>query len=117
MATPWMDVSSFVGKLAPGRRRRPAAPGVRILAQAQMQTEVSSQIGATPYERSSSRIPYRNGYRARTWDTRIGTIELRIPKVTAGTYFPSLLEPRRRAERALAPVIQGGSGARPGWRT
>src|SRR5437762_926228 len=68
-------------------------------------TEVSSQIGAAPYERSSGRTAYRNGYRTRTWDTRVGTIELKIPKVTAGTYFPSLLEPRRRAEKALHAVV------------
>jgi putative transposase len=70
-----------------------------------MDTEVSSQIGALPYERSSERSAYRNGYRTRTWDTRVGTIELKIPKVTRGTYFPSLLEPRRRAERALHAVV------------
>jgi transposase-like protein len=70
-----------------------------------METEVSSQIGAAPYERSSSRAAYRNGYRTRTWDTRVGTIELKIPKVTAGAYFPSLLEPRRRAEKALHAVV------------
>ena len=64
-----------------------------------------SQIGAGPYERSSTRSAYRNGYRTRTWDTRVGTIELKVPKVTAGTYFPSLLEPRRRAEKALHAVI------------
>jgi putative transposase len=79
--------------------------GVRVLAQALMETEVSSQIGAAPYERSSSRTAYRNGYRTRTWDTRVGTIELKIPKVSAGTYFPSLLEPRRRAEKALQAVV------------
>jgi Transposase, Mutator family len=70
-----------------------------------METEVSGQIGAAPYERSSERTAYRNGYRTRTWDTRVGTIELKIPKVTAGTYFPSLLEPRRRAEKALQAVV------------
>jgi putative transposase len=79
--------------------------GVRVLAQAVMDTEVSSQIGAGPYERSGARTAYRNGYRTRTWDTRVGTIELKIPKVSAGSYFPSLLEPRRRAEKALHAVI------------
>lgn len=96
MATPRMDVTSFVGKLL---------EGVRVLAQALMETEVSSQNGAAPYERSSARNAYRNGYRTRTWDTRVGTIELKIPKVTAGSYFPSLLEPRRRAEKALHAVV------------
>jgi putative transposase len=76
-----------------------------VLAQAVMETEVSSQIGAGPYERNAERLAYRNGYRTRRWDTRVGTIELKIPKVTAGAYFPSLLEPRRRAEKALHAVV------------
>jgi len=51
-------------------------------------------------------VTYRNGYRHRTWDTRVGTIDLRIPKLRQGSYFPSLLEPRRRAEKALVAVVQ-----------
>src|ERR671919_1669998 len=105
MATPSMDITSFVGKLLEQDYVDALREGVRVLAQAVMETEVSSQIGAAPYERSSERVAYRNGYRTRRWDTRVGTIELRIPKVTAGTYFPSLLEPRRRAEKALHAVI------------
>jgi putative transposase len=105
MATPRMDITSFVGKLLEEDDVDLLREGVRVLAQALMETEVSSQIGAAPYERSSGRTAYRNGYRTRTWDTRVGTIELKIPKVTAGTYFPSLLEPRRRAEKALHAVV------------
>src|SRR5712692_8744597 len=105
MATARMDVTAFVGKLLEEDDVDLLREGVRVLAQVIMETEVSSQIGAGPYERSSSRVAYRNGYRTRTWDTRVGTIELKIPKVTAGTYFPSLLEPRRRAEKALHAVI------------
>jgi transposase-like protein len=71
-----------------------------------MEAEVSTQIGAELYERSEDRTAQRNGYRTRTWDTRVGTVELRVPKIAPGSYFPSLLEPRRRAERALAAVIQ-----------
>jgi len=67
---------------------------------------VAGLIGADRYERTSDRQTYRNGYRLRTWDTRVGTIELAIPKLRAGSYFPSLLEPRRRAERALLAVVQ-----------
>jgi transposase-like protein len=100
-----MDVTAFVGKLLEEDDVDLLREGVRVLAQALMETEVSSQIGAAPYERSSSRTAYRNGFRTRTWDTRVGTIELKIPKVTAGSYFPSLLEPRRRAEKALRAVI------------
>jgi putative transposase len=105
MATPRMDITSFVGKLLEQDDVDALREGVRVLAQAMMETEVSGQIGAGPYERSSERTAYRNGYRTRTWDTRVGTIELKIPKVTAGSYFPSLLEPRRRAEKALQAVI------------
>ena len=105
MATPRMDITSFVGKLLEENDVDLLREGVRVLAQAVMDTEVSSQIGAAPYERSSERSAYRNGYRTRTWDTRVGTIELKIPKVTAGAYFPSLLEPRRRAEKALHAVV------------
>ena len=63
-------------------------------------------IGAERHERSGDRTAYRNGSRTRTWDTRVGTIELAIPKVRPGTYFPSLLQPRRRAEHALLAVVQ-----------
>ena len=105
MATPRMDITSFVGKLLEQDDVDALREGVRVLAQAVMETEVSTQIGAPPYERNSERSAYRNGYRTRAWDTRVGTIELKIPKVTAGAYFPSLLEPRRRAEKALHAVV------------
>ena len=105
MATTSMDITSFVGKLLEQDDVDALHEGVRVLAQAVMETEVSSQIGAAPYERNSERVAYRNGYRTRRWDTRVGTIELKIPKVTAGAYFPSLLEPRRRAEQALQAVV------------
>src|SRR5712691_5410379 len=105
MATPRMDITSFVGKLLEQDDVDALREGVRVLAQVVMETEVSSQIGAAPYERSTERVAYRNGYRTRTWDTRVGTIELKIPKVSAGAYFPSLLEPRRRAEKALHAVV------------
>jgi transposase-like protein len=100
-----MDVTSFVGKLLEQDDVDALREGVRVLAQLVMEAEVSGQIGAGPYERSPERTAYRNGYRTRRWDTRVGTIELKIPKVTAGVYFPSLLEPRRRAEKALHAVV------------
>lgn len=80
--------------------------GVRLLAEALMELEVSERAGAGRYERSPDRKTYRNGYRERAWDTRVGRIPLRIPKLRQGSYFPSLLEPRRRAERALVSVVQ-----------
>ncbi len=81
--------------------------GVRVLAEAIMETEVSELTGAAKGERAPDRrLTNRNGYRERRWDTRVGTIGLSIPKVRDGSYFPSLLEPRRRAERALLSVVQ-----------
>jgi hypothetical protein len=79
--------------------------GVRVLAQALMEVEVSGQIGVTHGQRTPDRVAWRNGYRPREWDTRVGTVELAVPKLRQGSYFPSLLEPRRRAERALAAVV------------
>src|SRR2546430_17083070 len=80
--------------------------GVRLLAQELMDAEVTQLVGAGLHERSENRLTYRNGYREREWDTRVGTIELDIPKLRAGTDFPSLLEPRRRHERALPSAVQ-----------
>jgi transposase-like protein len=80
--------------------------GIGRLIQLLMEAEVSEQIGAEKYERSESRQEYRNGYRDRIWETRVGEIQLQIPKLRRGTYYPSFLEPRRRAERALLAVIQ-----------
>lgn len=80
--------------------------GVRVLSQALMELEVEEHVGAGRHERAEGRTGHRNGYRKRTWDTRAGSVELEVPRVRDGSYFPSLLEPRRRAERALAAVVQ-----------
>lgn len=80
--------------------------GVRALAQALMEVEVSQHVGADRYERTVERTGERNGHRQRRWDTRVGSIHLQVPRVRDGSYFPSLLEPRRRAERALVAVVQ-----------
>jgi len=71
-----------------------------------MELEVKEKAGAGLHERSQDRVTYRNGYRERPWDTRVGTVSLDIPRLREGSYFPSLLEPRRRAEQALLSVIQ-----------
>ena len=78
---------------------------VRWLLQELMEAEVGAQIGAERYERSPERTAQRNGYRPRPWDTRLGTLELAIPKLRTGSYFPGWLEPRRRAEQALVAVV------------
>ncbi len=80
--------------------------GLRVLSQALMEMEVEEHVGAARHERSPGRVGQRNGYRERNWDTRVGTVELKVPRVRDSSYFPSLLEPRRRAERALAAVVQ-----------
>jgi transposase-like protein len=80
--------------------------GVRVLAQALMEAEVAQHVGAGRYERSVDRHGERNGHRERRWDTRVGSIQLQVPRVRDGSYCPGLLEPRRRAERALVAVVQ-----------
>ena len=71
-----------------------------------MELDVGSKTGAAWGEKSAERLAQRNGYRDRVWETRAGTIELRIPKLRKGSYFPGFLEPRRLAEKALTAVIQ-----------
>lgn len=79
---------------------------VREVAEKLMGAEVDARCGADYGERSDDRVNVRNGYRSRDWDTRVGSIDLAIPKLRKGSYFPNwLLEPRRRAERALAAVV------------
>ena len=71
-----------------------------------MEADVTQRINAEPHERSDERETYRNGYRDRQYNTRLGTLDLRIPKLREGTYFPSFLEARRLSEKALNAVIQ-----------
>jgi putative transposase len=81
----------------------------QMLAQAAeqlMELEVAARTGAPYNQKCLERLNSRNGYRERLWDTRAGSIPLRIPKLRQGSYFPSFLEPRRRAEKALVAVIQ-----------
>src|SRR4029450_3385938 len=78
---------------------------VRRRARARMEGEVGEQICAEHSPRTPERVTHRNGYRARDWDTRVGTVELQVPRVREGSYLPSFLEPRRRAEKALAAVV------------
>jgi transposase-like protein len=71
-----------------------------------METDVEGLIGAGRYERSAERLNYRNGFRERALDTRLGTLQLRVPKLRQGSYFPPFLEPRKVSEKALVAVIQ-----------
>jgi putative transposase len=78
---------------------------VKMAAELLMDAEVDVLCGAGYAERSEARVNSRNGHRKRRWDTRAGTVELEIPKLRRGSYFPGLLEPRRRAEQALTSVV------------
>jgi len=79
---------------------------VQIMAEALMGAEVDALCGAPYGSRSAERVNHRNGYRERRWDTRVGSIDLSIPKLRQGSYYPEwLLEPRRRAEQALSQVV------------
>jgi putative transposase len=79
---------------------------IGFTAQRLMELEVETLTGAAHGARDADRLTHRNGYRAREWETRAGTVHLQIPKIRKGSYFPGFLEPRRMSEKALTAVIQ-----------
>jgi putative transposase len=101
-----MSVQELLGKVLVDEHADVLREAVVWLAQQLMEVEVTSAAGAGYGERSPERATRRNGYRGRAWDTRVGSIELAIPKLGAGSYFPSFGEPRRRSEQALVAVVQ-----------
>jgi len=103
MTDPMMDLRSLVEKSADADLLREM---IAFAAERLMELEVVALTGAAHGEKSPGRMVQRNGYRDRDWETRAGTVELRIPKLRRGSYFPGFLEPRRMAEKALTAVIQ-----------
>jgi transposase-like protein len=102
-----MTVADVVAQARDGRLEDFVREAVAMVARALMEAEVSEQIGAELGEVApETRSTYRNGYRSRAWETRVGELELLIPKKRSGTaYFPSFLEPRRRSEQAIVAVV------------
>jgi hypothetical protein len=91
---------------------------VQQLIEQLMEAELAAQIAAERGERSPERVTHRNGYRPRGWATRVGELELAIPRLRQGSYFPGFLEPRRRAEQALVPSCRrptSTASRRDGW--
>jgi putative transposase len=101
-----MAVEEVVRKVLVDEHADVLRESLRWLVARLMEVEVSELIGAEPGERTPDRATHRNGYRAREWQTRAGTVELQIPTIRRGSYFPSFLQPRKRSEQALLSVVQ-----------
>jgi putative transposase len=101
-----MTPADVVARVMGGEHGDVLREAVALVARALMEAEVSAQVGAEHGERSPDRVAHRNGYRPRAWETRVGEIELLIPRARSGpAYFPSFLEPRRRCEQAIVAVV------------
>src|SRR3954454_22809547 len=115
-----MTIEEVVRKVLLDEHADVIREAVKAVCAELMELEVSELIGAERGERRpEDRATHRNGYRPRRWDTRAREIELQIPKIRQGSYFPSILEPRRRSEQALLAVVQQTHvcGSRPGAST
>jgi putative transposase len=101
-----MTVREALGKVLGDEHADVLRDSVRMILGELMEAEVSKLAGAERYEHTPERVAQRNGYRERGWDTRVGSLELAIPRLRSGSYMPSFLEPRRRSEQALVAVVQ-----------
>jgi putative transposase len=101
-----MTVADVVAQTMDGRLEDFVREAVALVARELMEAEISAEIGAELGEVAPGvRLTHRNGYRPRAWETRVGDIELLLPKKRQGSYFPSFLEPRRRSEQAIVAVV------------
>jgi len=110
MTDPTIALVEYLRKMGMDQDKDFLAESVRVMSQMLMELEAQQLTGAEKHERTAARMNYRNGYRERMWKTRVGEIDLHIPKLRVGTYFPSLLEPRRHTEKALLAVVQQACG-------
>ncbi len=99
------DVFNLLGAIRAGGDIDIIRRGVEVVLQALIEAEATETIGATRYERSETRTNQRNGSRDRLLTTKAGDVELKIPKLRRGSFFPSILERRRRIDRALFAVV------------
>jgi len=105
MALPKSALNDLLGAIRAGGDIDVLRQGMQLVLQALIELEAGQAIGAARYERAESRLTHRNGSRGRLLSTKAGDLELRIPKLRAGSFFPALLEPRRRIDRALWAVV------------
>jgi putative transposase len=105
MALDQSALSELLDALRAGGDLDVVREALALVLQALIEAEAAQQIGAGRYERSATRITHRNGTRARLLSTKAGDVELKIPKLREGSFFPALLEPRRRIDRALLAVV------------
>ena len=104
-----LPLAELLAKAGDGDFLRAVAEAVMQLL---MEADVEGMIGAGRHERTPERATYRNGYRDRSLDTRLGSLQLRIPKLRQGSYFPPFLEPRKLSEKALVAVIHRAPAGR-----
>jgi hypothetical protein len=110
-----MTVADVVARTMDGRLEDFVREAVALVARELMEGEISAEIGAGLGEVAPDvRLTHRNGYRPRAWETRVGELELLVPKKRSGpAYFPSFLEPRRCSEQAIVSVVLGSAEPRP----
>ena len=106
MAEKSLTLEEFLGKLLGDEHADVLREGLAWFVRELMESQVAEHIGAVLHEKSADRLTHRNGYHRRLWQTRVGGLELAIPRLRSGNHFPSFLEPRSRSEQALVAVVQ-----------